>query len=125
MCVVEHFSVVYERVTISDNLYVVAACMAGKFKIKKKQQQVSDEAEMSKGGRENETFPMCENKKNKTQSVFLCGRDQGSRRLFFTFCSPLSLFFKQLPSTFHFVSWFIFQRFPFAPSSTRSSSPSV
>lgn len=52
MCVVEHFSVVYERVTTSDNLRVVAACMAGKFKKKKTKKQVSDEVEMSKGGRE-------------------------------------------------------------------------
>lgn len=47
---VGHFSVVYERVTLSDKLHVVAACMHGRSI----QKWGGDEVEMSKNGGEGE-----------------------------------------------------------------------
>lgn len=106
---------VHEHVTLSDKP-AGAACMTDKFKRKKK----DDEVELSKGGREKWNLFNVKIKHGASSSV----AETGSRRLF-KLSALLSLFFKQLPSTFHFVTSFSFQGFLSTLPSTRSSSPSV
>lgn len=81
---VGHFSVVYERVTLSDKLHVVAACMHGRSI----QKWGGDEVVMSKNGGEGEIkLIQCV----KIKMVRLPLRQRPTKQeAFLTFCSPLS-----------------------------------